>query len=158
MIISNLDDFLKNPYNTIINNLTILEEKDVAIIIKDRYKLLNFMIEKEDISLNNVDNLVSGQIYWFKMEVVNPTKNNYYLLKYTDKSIKGFKLLYEENKNLKNAFSSLSFKINSSNIKKSFNNLPAIQSYFPNPFIQIGLHRGVGECEKLKIVKGRGVK
>lgn len=106
----------------------------------------------------NVDNLVSGQIYWFKMEVVNPTKNNYYLLKYTDKSIKGFKLLYEENKNLKNAFSSLSFKINSSNIKKSFNNLPAIQSYFPNPFIQIGLHRGVGECEKLKIVKGRGVK
>lgn len=59
VIISNLDDFLKNPYNTIINNLTILEEKDVAIIIKDRYKLLNFMIEKEDISLNNVDNLVS---------------------------------------------------------------------------------------------------
>ena len=92
------------------------------------------------------------------MEVVNPTKNNYYLLKYTEKSIKGFKLLYEENKNLKNAFSSLSFKIISSNIKKSFNNLPAIQSYFPNPFIQIGLHRGVGECEKLKIVKGRGVK
>ena len=29
------------------------------MIIKDRYKLLNFKIEKEDISLNNVDNLIS---------------------------------------------------------------------------------------------------
>ena len=58
-MINMLDEFLKNPYNTIINNLTILDEKDVAIIIKDRYKLLNFIIEKEDIGLNNIDNLIS---------------------------------------------------------------------------------------------------
>lgn len=56
--IKNLDDFLKNPYNNIINNLTILDEKDVATIIKDRYKLLNFNIEKEDFSMKSVDSLI----------------------------------------------------------------------------------------------------
>ena len=54
-----LDEFITIPYNTIINNMTILEEKDIAIIIKDRYKLLNFIVEKEDLSINNVDTLVS---------------------------------------------------------------------------------------------------
>lgn len=58
-MIEELDEFLRNPYNTIINNLTISDEKDVALIIKDRYKLLNFIIDKEDISLNNVDNLIA---------------------------------------------------------------------------------------------------
>ena len=58
-MIDELDEFLKNPNNTIINNLTILDDKDVALIIKDRYKLLNFTIEKEDISLNNIDSLIS---------------------------------------------------------------------------------------------------
>lgn len=106
----------------------------------------------------NVDNLIPGQIYWFKMEVVNPNKNNYYLLKYTDETIKGFKLLYEENDNLKNAFSALVFKVNSSNIKNSFNNLPAVQNYFSNPFVRIGLHRGVGSISDLKVIKNKGVK
>lgn len=54
-----LDNFLRNPYNNIINNLKIGEEKDVAMIIKDRYKLLNFNIEKEDFSIKSVDNLIS---------------------------------------------------------------------------------------------------
>lgn len=57
--IKSLDDFLKNPYNNIINNLTIAEEKDVAMIIKDRYKLLSFNIEKEDFSAKSVDNLIA---------------------------------------------------------------------------------------------------
>ena len=54
-----LDNFLKNPYNNIINNLTITEDKDVAIIIKDRYKLLSFNIEKEDFSAKSVDSMIS---------------------------------------------------------------------------------------------------
>lgn len=57
--IKSLDHFLKNPYNNIINNLTITEDKDVAMIIKDRYKLLSFNIEKEDFSAKSVDNLIS---------------------------------------------------------------------------------------------------
>lgn len=44
-----LTEFLENPYNTFINNITILEEKDIELIIKDRYKLLDFNITKERI-------------------------------------------------------------------------------------------------------------
>lgn len=57
-----IDEFKKNissPYFTIINNIKILEEKDIALIIKDRYRLLNFNIEKEDISEDNLDNILS---------------------------------------------------------------------------------------------------
>jgi len=57
--IKSLDDFLKNPYNNIINNLTIAEEKDIAMIIKDRYKLLSFNIEKEDFSEKSVNGLIT---------------------------------------------------------------------------------------------------
>lgn len=57
--IRSLDNFLKNPYNNIINNLRISEEKDVAMIIKDRYKLLSFNIDKEDFSAKSVDNLIA---------------------------------------------------------------------------------------------------
>lgn len=57
--INSLDNFLKNPYNNIINNLTITEDKDVAMIIKDRYKLLSFNIEKEDFSAKSVDNMIA---------------------------------------------------------------------------------------------------
>ena len=57
--ITSLDNFLTNPYNNIINNLRISEEKDVAMIIKDRYKLLSFNIDKEDFSAKSVDNLIA---------------------------------------------------------------------------------------------------
>ena len=57
-MIKKLDMFLKNKDNTIINNITMLEEKNVALIIRDRYKLLNFIVE-DDLNLNNVDNLIS---------------------------------------------------------------------------------------------------
>lgn len=57
--VEELKKFLSSPYNTIINNITILEEKDIALIIKDRYKLLNFIVEKEDLNINNLDNLIS---------------------------------------------------------------------------------------------------
>lgn len=59
MEIENLREFLNSPYNTIINNITIAEEKDIAIIIKDRYKLLNFVVEKEDFEAGNIENLIS---------------------------------------------------------------------------------------------------
>ena len=61
-----IDNFIKefkenvsSPYFTIINNIKILEEKDIALIIKDRYRLLNFNIEKGDISEDNLDNILS---------------------------------------------------------------------------------------------------
>lgn len=57
--IKKLDEFLKNPFNNIINNLTFTDEKDIAVIIKDRYKLLNFNIRQEDFNNKNIDNLIS---------------------------------------------------------------------------------------------------
>lgn len=54
-----LDEFLKNPYNNIITNITITDEKDIAMIIKDRYKLLSFNIDKEDFGTKSVDGLIA---------------------------------------------------------------------------------------------------
>ena len=59
ILVQELYEFLETPYNTIINNLTIMDEKNVAMIIKDRYKLLNFNIELDDLDISNVDNLIS---------------------------------------------------------------------------------------------------
>ena len=58
-LIIDFKKFLKNPYNIIIKNIAILEEKDVSMIISDRYKLLSFNIRNEDISIENADNLIS---------------------------------------------------------------------------------------------------
>ena len=47
---------VKNENDPTHGNIT--EEKDVALIIKDRYKLLNFTVEKEDLDINNIDSLI----------------------------------------------------------------------------------------------------
>lgn len=57
--IKNLNEFLNNPFNNIITNLTITDEKDIAMIIKDRYQLLNFNVKQEDLNGKNLDNLIT---------------------------------------------------------------------------------------------------
>ena len=57
--IKKLDEFLKNPYNNIITNLTITDDRDIAMIIKDRYQLLNFNVKQDDLSAKNLDNLIN---------------------------------------------------------------------------------------------------
>ena len=57
--IMKLDEFLKNPYSNIITNLTITDDRDIAMIIKDRYQLLNFNIKQDDLSAKNLDNLIN---------------------------------------------------------------------------------------------------
>lgn len=58
ILIKEFKEFLANPYIIIIKNISILEEKNIAMIISDKYKLLNFKIEKEDIDEANLDNLI----------------------------------------------------------------------------------------------------
>ena len=36
-----------------------MQEKDIETIIRDRYKLLNFSVEKEDLQIENVDSLIT---------------------------------------------------------------------------------------------------
>lgn len=42
-----LIDYILNPYNTIIQNIGFREDKDISLIISDKYKLSNFEITKE---------------------------------------------------------------------------------------------------------------
>ena len=56
--IQNLGAFINYPYCTIINNIKMTENKEIWMIIKDRYKLLNINIEKEDLELDNIDPLI----------------------------------------------------------------------------------------------------
>lgn len=57
--IKELIEFIRWPYCNILNNVCITEEKDILLIIKDRYKLLNIKIEKEDFAEGNMDNLTN---------------------------------------------------------------------------------------------------
>ena len=51
--------FITSPYITIINNVTIKEEKDMALMIKDKYNLFNINITKEDLSESSIGALVN---------------------------------------------------------------------------------------------------
>ena len=58
--IRKLHKYIDNPFNTIINNTNLLDDKDLALIIKDRYKLLNFKIEKEDFESSNLKSYIDN--------------------------------------------------------------------------------------------------
>lgn len=89
--VKELNNFLENPNNTIISNLTILEDKDVGLIVKDRYRLLDFKIEKEDVSVENLDNLIS---------ILENIVNSFYI-KIAKIDMKDVEVLLEYNKILK---------------------------------------------------------
>lgn len=56
--IEDLQKFIKFSHMVITKNIYIEENKDIALIIKDRYKLLQFNIEREDLSEDNIDKLI----------------------------------------------------------------------------------------------------
>lgn len=101
----------------------------------------------------NIDNLTINETYWIKIQVLNPRDNSYYLLKSINKTQPRHKLLYMKNNNYINSFSSLTFNVYSKNLSRSFGKLPAIQEFFDNPYILIGLHRGQGIINNLLINK-----
>ena len=56
-LIIDFDNFVKSTNIQIINNILMQEEKDISLIIKDRYSLLKFNIAKDDVQEDNIDNL-----------------------------------------------------------------------------------------------------
>ena len=56
--IEKIREFVKWPYATIINKIGLIEEKDLLLLIKDRYQLLNINISREDLDTDNLDVLV----------------------------------------------------------------------------------------------------
>lgn len=99
----------------------------------------------------NVDNLKIGETYWVKIEVLNPQENSYYLLKSINETKPRHKLLLRENNNYINTLSTLTFKIYSRNLSKTFYDIPVTQQFFNNPYILIGLHKNQGEIQNLTI-------
>ena len=104
----------------------------------------------------NVEELKPNELYWFKLEVENPTQNNYYLLKYTTTQRGECKLLMKENNNYINMSGSLEFSIYSKDLTNGFSQLPTMQDYLTNPYIQIGLHRNQGTIKNLSIKRLSG--
>ncbi|MCI6265676.1 MAG: hypothetical protein MR598_02370, partial [Erysipelotrichaceae bacterium] len=57
--LSSLQEFILRPNLTILNNIKIKEKIDIALVISDRYKLLNLNISKDDIE-NNIASLMDS--------------------------------------------------------------------------------------------------
>ena len=56
---STLAEFINYPNNTIINNINIIEEKDVVEIILDKYKLMGINITNEQLEETNLDSTIN---------------------------------------------------------------------------------------------------
>lgn len=50
--------FVYNPYNYILNNILILDDKDISMLIMDRYNLFGFNLTKDKLDKDNIDNLI----------------------------------------------------------------------------------------------------
>lgn len=57
--ITDLREFILWPHTTILNNINIMEDKDILVIIKDRYKMLDIEISPEDLEIDNIDSLIA---------------------------------------------------------------------------------------------------
>ena len=58
MEINKLYDFIMDPNNTMINNITVLDEKELSDIIVTNYKMLNVNIDKSSIDDASLDELI----------------------------------------------------------------------------------------------------
>lgn len=57
--VKELDEFLNNPYNAMIKHTSFMEENDLALIIADKYKLLHFTIDKQDLDEKHLGALIA---------------------------------------------------------------------------------------------------
>ena len=57
--VKELDEFLNNPYNAMIKHTSFIEENDLALIIADKYKLLHFTIDKQDLDEKHLGTLIA---------------------------------------------------------------------------------------------------
>ena len=56
-LIHEFRDFVEYPNITIINHVKILEPKDMALMVKDKYNLCNINMTKGDLDEENIENL-----------------------------------------------------------------------------------------------------
>lgn len=58
--INKLNNFINNPHNSILNNILIEEEKDLCMLIMDRYNLFGFNLTKEKLEKDNIESLIKN--------------------------------------------------------------------------------------------------
>ena len=54
-----LKAFILYPHNNIVNNTTIIDDRDLVTIVLDKYKLMNINLTSEQLEDNNIDSLIS---------------------------------------------------------------------------------------------------
>ncbi len=58
-IVDELKDFVNWPYFTILNNIKLSDQKNIMLIIKDRYNLLNMNVSRDDLAVDNVETVIN---------------------------------------------------------------------------------------------------
>lgn len=58
-VVEKIREFITSPYINVINNITIKEEKDIALTIKDKYNLFNINITKADLEETVIGDLIN---------------------------------------------------------------------------------------------------
>ena len=82
--ISRLNTFITSPRISILKNILINEEKNIGLLILDRYNLFGFNLTKEQLEKDNLDNLIKeleiilGNI---EMEKLSITENKIKFIK-----------------------------------------------------------------------------
>lgn len=56
--IEEFEEFVKYPYDTISQSIIMGEEKDIPLMIKDRYNLFGIKLTKESLEINNIRSLI----------------------------------------------------------------------------------------------------
>ena len=98
--ISKLEEFLDYPNINVINNIKITEDKDILLVIKDKYNLCGIKIEKIDLEEESLNYLIRN---------VNNICNNDYLEK-SAINIKDINFVLSANKILNNLGNSYEWK------------------------------------------------
>jgi len=58
-LIQEFREFVQFPNMTIINNIKIIDNKDIVLVIKDKYNLCNINLEKTDFAEENITSVIS---------------------------------------------------------------------------------------------------
>ena len=55
-----IEEFSYYPNTTILNNITIKDDRDIVVIILDKYKLMNIGVSAEELSDSSLDSFISN--------------------------------------------------------------------------------------------------
>jgi hypothetical protein len=72
-----LQRFVLYPNNTIVSNTSIIDSRDLSLLILDKYRLMNLIIRVDQLENVNLDNLITLVKKIFTCYVINRSNTNY---------------------------------------------------------------------------------